>query len=193
MMMLKMKVGFINLQTVFVQIWTLILNGDIFGMMNWINPIKEQWMQYWLMKSEPETYSIDDLKDFATDHWDGIRNYQVRNFFRDQMQIGDQAFFYHSNCKEPGIVGLMEIASKAYPDHTAFNKKEKYFDPKSNPEDPRWLMIDVKYNRHLKRKITLTELRQVESLQTMKLLQRGNRLSVIPLSRKEWDHILEME
>ena len=109
------------------------------------------------------------------------------------MQIGDQAFFYHSNCKEPGIVGLMEIASKAYPDHTAFDKKEKYFDPKSNPDDPRWLMIDVKYNRHLKRKVTLTELRQVESLQTMKLLQRGNRLSVIPLSKEEWDHILEME
>ena len=150
-------------------------------------------MQYWLMKSEPDTYSIDDLEDFATDHWDGIRNYQVRNFFRDQMQVGDQAFFYHSNCKEPGIVGLMEIASKAYPDHTAFDKKEKYFDPKSNPDEPRWLMIDVKYNRHLKRKITLTELRQVESLQTMKLLQRGNRLSVIPLSKKEWDHILEME
>ena len=95
------------------------------------------------MKSEPETYSIDDLKDFQTDHWDGIRNYQVRNFFRDKIKIGDKAFFYHSNCKEPGIVGLMEIASDAYPDHTAFKPGEKYFDAYSDPENPRWLMIDV--------------------------------------------------
>jgi len=93
-------------------------------------------MQYWLMKSEPETYSIDDLKEFKTDHWDGIRNYQVRNFFRDQMKVGDKAFFYHSNCKEPGIVGLMEIASEAYTDHTAFDKDEKYFDAKSDPDNP---------------------------------------------------------
>ena len=150
-------------------------------------------MQFWLMKSEPETYSIDDLKEFQTDHWDGIRNYQVRNFFRDQMKIGDKAFFYHSNCKEPGIVGLMEIASEAYPDHTAFNSKEEYFDAKSDPENPRWLMLDVIYIRHTKRNITLSELRDHSSLKEMRLLQKGNRLSVIPMTKKERDYILGLE
>ena len=150
-------------------------------------------MQYWLMKSEPDTYSIDDLQSFVVDHWDGIRNYQVRNFFRDQMQVGDQAFFYHSNCKVPGIVGTMEIASKAYPDHTAFNPSEKYFDSKSDPENPRWLMVDVRYIRHLDRMITLSELRLQKQIADMKLLQRGNRLSVLPLSKKEWQYILNME
>ena len=109
------------------------------------------------------------------------------------MQVGDQAFFYHSNCKEPGIVGLMEIASEAYPDHTAFIKGEKYFDAKSDPDQPRWLMIDVKYQRHLKRKITLGDLRNQKTLESMRLLQRGNRLSVIPLEKKEWNYILGME
>ena len=150
-------------------------------------------MQYWLMKSEPDTYSIDDLQSFGVDHWDGIRNYQVRNFFRDQMQVGDQAFFYHSNCKEPGIVGTMEIVSKAYPDHTAFDPSEKYFDSKSDPENPRWLMVDVRYVRHLDRMITLGELRQQKQIADMKLLQRGNRLSVLNLSKMEWQYILEME
>ena len=150
-------------------------------------------MQYWLMKSEPDTYSIDDLQSFGVDHWDGIRNYQVRNFFRDQMQVGDQAFFYHSNCKEPGIVGTMEIVSKAYPDHTAFDPSEKYFDSKSDPENPRWLMVDVRYIRHLNRMITLAELRQQKQIADMKLLQRGNRLSVLPLSKMEWQYILELE
>jgi len=150
-------------------------------------------MQYWLMKSEPDTYSIDDLQSFGVDHWDGIRNYQVRNFFRDQMQVGDQAFFYHSNCKEPGIVGTMEIVSKAYPDHTAFDPSEKYFDSKSDPENPRWLMVDVHYIRHLDRMITLGELRLQKQITDMKLLQRGNRLSVLPLLKKEWQYILDME
>ena len=150
-------------------------------------------MQYWLMKSEPDTYSIDDLQSFGVDHWDGIRNYQVRNFFRDKMKVGDKAFFYHSNCKEPGIVGTMEIASKAYPDHTAFDPSEKYFDRKSDPENPRWLMVDVRYLRHLDRMITLSELRQQKKIADMKLLQRGNRLSVLPLSKKEWQYILDME
>ena len=150
-------------------------------------------MQFWLMKSEPETYSIDDLKEFQTDHWEGIRNYQVRNFFRDQMKIGDKAFFYHSNCKEPGIVGLMEIASEAYPDHTAFDSKEKYFDAKSDPENPRWLMLDVNYIRHTKRNITLSELRDHSSIKEMRLLQKGNRLSVIPMTKEEWEYILGLE
>jgi len=109
------------------------------------------------------------------------------------MQVGDQAFFYHSNCKEPGIVGTMEIVSKAYPDHTAFDPSEKYFDSKSDPENPRWLMVDVRYIRHLNRMITLAELRQQKQIADMKLLQRGNRLSVLPLSKMEWQYILEME
>ena len=145
------------------------------------------------MKSEPDTYSIDDLQSFGVDHWDGIRNYQVRNFFRDKMLVGDKAFFYHSNCKEPGIVGTMEIASEAYPDHTSFDPSEKYFDSKSDPENPRWLMVDVRYLRHLDRMITLGELRQQKQIADMKLLQRGNRLSVLPLSKKEWQYILDME
>tara|TARA_B100001013_G_scaffold341507_1_gene266094 strand:+ start:515 stop:952 length:438 start_codon:yes stop_codon:yes gene_type:complete len=145
------------------------------------------------MKSEPDTYSIDDLQSFGVDHWDGIRNYQVRNFFRDQMQVGDQAFFYHSNCKVPGIVGTMEIASKAYPDHTAFDPNEKYFDSKSDPVNPRWFMVDVRYIRHLDRMITLGELRLQKQIADMKLLQRGNRLSVLPLSKREWQYILDME
>ena len=145
------------------------------------------------MKSEPDTYSIDDLQSFGVDHWDGIRNYQVRNFFRDTMQVGDKAFFYHSNCKQPAIVGTMEIASEAYPDHTAFDPSEKYFDRKSDPDNPRWLMVDVRYLRHLDRMITLGELRQQKQIADMKLLQRGNRLSVLPLSKKEWQYILEME
>ena len=150
-------------------------------------------MQYWLMKSEPDTYSIDDLESFGVDHWDGIRNYQVRNFFRDQMKVGEQAFFYHSNCKQPGIVGTMEIVSRAYPDHTAFDPSEKYFDSKSDPENPRWLMVDVRYIRHLDQMITLSELRLQKQIADMKLLQRGNRLSVLPLSKKEWQYILNME
>ncbi|HHQ15161.1 MAG TPA: EVE domain-containing protein, partial [Chromatiales bacterium] len=102
-------------------------------------------MAYWLMKSEPDVYGIDDLKKERVDHWDGIRNYQVRNMMRDQMKKGDLAFFYHSNCKQPGIVGIMSIASDAYPDHTQFDPNEKYFDPKSDPDNPRWLMVDVRY------------------------------------------------
>jgi len=109
------------------------------------------------------------------------------------MQVGEQAFFYHSNCKEPWIVGTMEIVSKAYPDHTAFDPSEKYFDSKSDPENPRWLMVNVRYIRHLGRMITLGELRQQKQIADMKLLQRGNRLSVLPLSKMEWQYILEME
>ena len=145
------------------------------------------------MKSEPDTYSIDDLESFGIDHWDGIRNYQVRNFFRDKMQIKDKAFFYHSNCKEPGIVGLMEIASNAYPDHTAFIKGEKYFDSKSDPENPRWLMVDVKFKRKLRRTICLSELKSHKKLSNMRVVQRGNRLSIMEVSKQDWLYILSLE
>jgi len=150
-------------------------------------------MQYWLMKSEPETYGIDDLERFGVDHWDGIRNYQARNFIRDEMRVGDQAFFYHSNCEEPGIVGLMEIASEAYPDHTAFDPEDPHFDDKSDPDDPRWLMVDVKFVRKLKRTISLRELKTYKTLANMRLVQKGNRLSIMPLTKKEWDFILKLE
>lgn len=152
-------------------------------------------MAYWLMKSEPDVYGIDHLaaEPKGEDHWDGIRNYQVRNMFRDQFQIGDQAFFYHSNTKVPGIVGVMEIISEAYPDHTAFNPDEKYYDPKSDPDNPRWLMVDVRYLRHFHRVVSLQELKAEPALSQMRLVQRGNRLSVMPVTEAEWHHILEME
>jgi len=147
------------------------------------------------MKSEPDVYGIDHLaaEPDGRDHWDGIRNYQVRNMFRDQFKVGDQAFFYHSNTKVPGIVGVMEIVSEAYPDHTAFDPNEKYYDPKSDPDNPRWLMVDVQYRRHTRRVIPLAELKADPALSQMKLVQRGNRLSVMPVSEAEWQHILDLE
>ncbi len=145
------------------------------------------------MKNEPEDYSIDDLKRDKVEPWDGIRNYQVRNMIRDEMMIGDQAFFYHSNCEVPGIYGLMTINSKAYPDHTAFDKKAKYYDPKSKKENPTWLMVDVKYKRKLKKVISLTELKKHKLLSTMRVVQKGNRLSITKVAEKEWNFILKLE
>ena len=150
-------------------------------------------MAYWLMKSEPDVYGIDDLKRDKVEPWDGIRNYQVRNMFRDQMKVGDLAFFYHSNCKPPAVVGIMTIASEAYPDHTQFDPKSRYYDAKSDKENPRWLLVDVKYKRKLKREITLQELKEHKQLQDFRLNQKGNRLSVIPVEKKEWDLILDLE
>ncbi len=150
-------------------------------------------MQHWLMKSEPGNYSIDDLKADRVTWWDGVRNYQVRNMMRDDFQKGDLAFFYHSACKEPGIVGIMTICSAAYPDPTAFDPKEKYFDPKSDPENPRWLMVDIRYRRKLKRPITLKELRTHEELAEMQLLRRGNRLSITRVTPGQWAFIMSLE
>jgi predicted RNA-binding protein with PUA-like domain len=150
-------------------------------------------MQHWLMKSEPGNYSIDDLKVDRVTWWDGVRNYQVRNMLRDDFRTGDLAFFYHSECPEPGIVGTMTIASGAYPDPTAFDSKEKYFDPKSDPESPRWLMVDVRYKRKLKRPIPLKELRAHDELAEMPLLRRGNRLSITPVTPDQWAFIMSLE
>jgi predicted RNA-binding protein with PUA-like domain len=152
-------------------------------------------MNYWLMKSEPDVYGIDDLKKAAgkTDTWDGVRNYQVRNMMRDDMKKGDLAFFYHSNCKTPGITGIMKINREGYPDYTAFDPKEKYFDPKSDPDNPRWYMVDVRFVRKLKRVITLTELKEQSQLSELSLVRRGNRLSVMPVSKQQWDAILALE
>ena len=150
-------------------------------------------MNYWLMKNEPDDYSIDDLKRDKIEPWDGIRNYQVRNMIRDEMQKDDQAFFYHSNCDVPGIYGLMVINSDAYPDHTAFDKKAKYYDPKSKKDNPTWLMVNVKYKRKLKNVISLTELKSYKELSNMRVVQRGNRLSITKIDKKDWDFILKLE
>ncbi len=150
-------------------------------------------MGYWLMKSEPDAYSIDDLEQDGTEPWDGIRNYQVRNMFRDDMQVGDRAFFYHSSCKVPAVVGVMRIASEAYPDPTQFDKRSRYFDPKSNPEDPRWLLVDVTFERKLQSPVTLTDIKSRKGLDEFQLVKRGNRLSVFPVSKKHWDIVLGME
>lgn len=152
-------------------------------------------MNYWLMKSEPDAFSIDDLVNMPdqTEHWDGVRNYQARNLMRDRMKVGDQAFFYHSNCKVPGIVGIMEVVREGYPDHTAFDPQSKYFDPKSDPGKPRWMMVDIKYIRHTERAIPLAELKEQPALASMALVRKGNRLSVMPVSESEWQHILSME
>ena len=128
-----------------------------------------------------------------TEHWDGVRNYQARNMMRDDMKKGDLVFFYHSNCDEPGIVGIMQVVREGYPDHTAFNPETKYYDPKSDPDKPRWFMVDVQYQRHTKRVITLAELKEYPELEDCPLVRKGNRLSIMPLSKKQWDFILKLE
>lgn len=152
-------------------------------------------MKYWLLKSEPETFSIDKLKQLPKqiEHWDGVRNYQARNLLRDEVKVGDLAFFYHSSCKIPGIVGIVEVVKSGYPDFTAFDPHSNYYDPQSVSDNPRWYMIDVKYQRHLKHIITLQELRGIPFLENLRLLQKGNRLSVMPVTKQEWQIILELE
>lgn len=149
----------------------------------------------WLMKSEPDVFSFDDLRnaDRKTSMWEGVRNYQARNFMRDSMQKGDLVLFYHSNCNEPGIVGLAEIASKsAYPDPTQFDSKSKYHDPKSDPGNPRWLVVDVRYKKKLKNPVTLKEIKAHPELRNMKVAQRGMRLSIQPVDEKHLKIILGM-
>ncbi|MGR9092426.1 MAG: EVE domain-containing protein [Gammaproteobacteria bacterium] len=152
-------------------------------------------MQRWLMKSEPSEFSIDDLKASSkqTDMWDGVRNYQARNMMRDAMKKGDLVFFYHSNCEEPGIVGVMEVVKEGYPDPTAFDSQDSHFDPKSDPDAPRWYLVDVKFKRKFKRTITLAELKECGELADMRLIQRGNRLSVMPVAEDEWEFIVGLE
>lgn len=149
-------------------------------------------MNYWLMKSEPETFSIDDLKKCKTDHWDGVRNYQARNFMKE-MKKGDLIFFYHSNCTPPGIVGVMEVHKECYPDHTSFDKRSKYYDPKSSKETPRWFMVDVKFKEKFSEMITLDSLKAVSTLKDLALVRKGNRLSIMPVSAKEWQAIMKMK
>lgn len=152
-------------------------------------------MNYWLMKSEPSEFSIDDLfeRPGQTEPWDGVRNYQARNMMRDDMKIGDQVFFYHSNCEVPGIVGIMEVVREGYPDFTAFDEDDKHFDPKSHPDNPRWFMVDVKFVRKFSRTISLQELKEKEELAELALVRRGNRLSIMPVTQQQWDFILSLE
>jgi predicted RNA-binding protein with PUA-like domain len=152
-------------------------------------------MNYWLMKSEPDAFSINDLynKPGQTEHWDGVRNYQARNMMRDEMKLGDQVFFYHSNCDVPGIAGIMEVVREGYPDFSAFDPDDRHFDPKSDPANPRWMMVDVKYIKALSRIISLKELKLYPELTDLALVKRGNRLSIMPVSKSQWDFILALE
>ena len=147
-------------------------------------------MRYWLMKSEPSDAGIDDVLAMPrqTVAWYGVRNYQARNFMRDQMRLGDKVFFYHSNCAEPGIVGLAEVAQLAYPDQTQFDAKSKYYDAKATPENPRWVNVDVRVTKKT-RLVGLAELRAHSELDKLRILQRGNRLSITPLDPAEWNFI----
>ena len=154
-------------------------------------------MNYWLMKTEPSTFGVDDLaaKPKKTAMWDGVRNYQARNMLRDDFKKGDQAFLYHSSCEVPGVAGIVEVVRTAYPDPTAFDKKHDHYDEGSDPKNPRWVVVDVQLKRRLKRVITLDELRMHETreLDGMLLLKRGNRLSITPLSAAQWKFILTLE
>ena len=147
-------------------------------------------MNYWLMKSEPDCFSIDDLQKVGVEPWDGVRNYQARNMLRDQIKPGDGVLFYHSNCKEPAIVGVAEVVREGYLDHTAFDPREKHFDPKSDPDKPIWFMVDVKYIRHLEHPLTRDDLRQHPVLSGMGVLKKGNRLSVMPVTEEQWQAIV---
>jgi predicted RNA-binding protein with PUA-like domain len=150
-------------------------------------------MNHWLMKSEPDTFSIDDLERVVTEAWNGVRNYQARNMIRDWMQTGDLALFYHSSCAVPGIAGIMEVVRSAYPDSTALDVSSPYYDPQSSTGSPRWYMVDVRFVRKLRRCISLQELKNHDVLLDLPLLRRGNRLSVIPVTAQQWKYILSLE
>ena len=154
-------------------------------------------MNYWLLKSEPDTFGIDALKSAPkqTAAWDGVRNYQARNMLRDSIKKGDQAFFYHSSCDVPGIAGIVSVVKEGYPDETAFDAKHHHFDPDSKRDAPRWFVVDVKLVRKFPRIITLDELRRhaAKRLKDFVLLRRGNRLSVMPVAKKDWEFVLSLE
>ena len=150
--------------------------------------------KYWLVKSEPETFSIDDLlkaKDKTT-YWEGVRNYQARNYMRDEMKKGDAVLFYHSNTEKPAVVGVCEVIREGYPDFTAFDPDNAHFDPKSKKDNPVWIMVDIELSHKFKRPVSLEEIKESRKLQKMKLVQRGNRLSVMPVEKEEFDEILSM-
>ena len=150
--------------------------------------------KYWLVKSEPSEFSIDDLEKSKnkTTHWDGVRNYQARNFLRDEMKKGDFVLYYHSNAEPNAVVGYCEIVKEGYPDFTAFDPEDKHYDPKSKKEEPTWIMVDIKLKKKFKDPVTLKDIKDRKTLKDMKLVQRGNRLSVMPVTKKEFETILKM-
>ena len=150
--------------------------------------------KYWLFKSEPEEFSIEDLakRPKQTEHWDGVRNYQARNFMRDEMKVGDLGLFYHSNCDTVGVVGVCEITREAYPDPTSWEKGHKHFDEKSSPDNPRWIMVDVTWKETFPRTVSLDEIKAHPKLQEMRVAQRGNRLSITPVAKAEFDKICQL-
>jgi predicted RNA-binding protein with PUA-like domain len=148
--------------------------------------------RYWLMKSESNVYSIADLQRDERTCWDGVRNYQARNFMRDEMQVGDEIFFYHSGAQPMGIYGVAQVVRAAYPDHTAFDPSDKHYDPKSDPANPTWMMVDVGYVGTFKEPITLATLKQTPQLEKMLVIQRGSRLSVQPVTPEEWDIVMRL-
>ena len=151
-------------------------------------------MAYWLFKSEPETFSIDHLKACpkSTDSWNGVRNYQARNMLRDQIKVGDEGFFYHSNCKVPGIVGTVKIVRAGWPDTTQFDHESEYYDQKSTSDKPRWFVVDVKFNQKFSSIISLQQLKMISTLSQMPLLRTGNRLSITPVTKEQWQIILNL-
>jgi predicted RNA-binding protein with PUA-like domain len=148
-------------------------------------------MNYWLFKSEPTTYGIDHLARDRVTAWTGVRNYQARNFMRDAMEAGDRGYFCHSSCPEPGIAGIVEVARAAYPDATQFDGKSRYYDAGATPDSPRWFNVDLKFVRKT-RLVGLAELRAQKALAKMQLLQRGNRLSITPVTKAEWQRIMRL-
>lgn len=151
-------------------------------------------MSNWLMKSEPNEFSIDDLQRVKREPWTGVRNYQARNYMRDEMKVGDTVLFYHSNCDEPGVVGLARVASKPYDDPTQFDPESHYYDPKSTPDNPRWQLVDIAYKRRFKHTVSLQTLKaNADALGDFALIRRGNRLSVLPVSDEQLAIILELE
>lgn len=151
-------------------------------------------MKYWLIKSEPSVFSIDDLINSKeqTTYWDGVRNYQARNYLRDEMKINDKVIFYHSNSEPPAAVGVCEVVKEGYPDFTAFDPESNHYDPKSNPDSPAWFMVDVKFISKFANPVSIEQMRNKEKLKNLKLLQRGNRLSVMPISKEEFNQIVKM-
>lgn len=149
-------------------------------------------VRHWLMKSEPDVYSIDDLQRDGHTHWDGVRNYQARNLMRDDMQVGDPVIFYHSNAKPPGAAGIAEVSRPAYPDHTAWDARSKYFDPKSDKDAPTWMMVDIAYKAHLPRLVSIKELKANPALADMAVTQSFQRLSVQPVAPGEFEEVLRM-
>lgn len=151
-------------------------------------------MRYWLMKSEPDDFSINDLARVGREPWTGVRNYQARNYMRDAMRPGDGVLFYHSSCELPGVAGVAEVASRPYPDPTQFDPDSEYYDPRSDPVDPRWILVEVAFRRKLARTVPLEEIRaQADRLGDLALLRRGNRLSVMPVTAAQWKLILSLE